>query len=170
MFSTERCTQSCPRLGYPSTMQGNTLDDLVDHGRTCSFYELRFREECAYAYGWTSACTNAAASGRCKWLTMSISLEENAYTTEKRESIFQELILRLIVFGNHREALDELELYVSFQIPFASACWNIIHRYLPSFPFQDNPVLHVYAGMISLYLSQPSNETSDCKWFLKTQL
>lgn len=53
---------------------------------------------------------------------MSISLEENAYTTEKRESIFQELILRLIVFGNHREALDELELYVSFQIPFASAC------------------------------------------------
>ncbi|RDB22743.1 RNA polymerase I-specific transcription initiation factor rrn11 [Hypsizygus marmoreus] len=56
---------------------------------------------------------------------------------DDREHILQELIVQLILSGRHREALDELELY------------------LPSFPYQDNPVLHVYAGLICLYLAQP---------------
>ncbi|TFY71413.1 hypothetical protein EVG20_g1595 [Dentipellis fragilis] len=56
---------------------------------------------------------------------------------EEREGILQEMVLLLIMSGKHREALDELELY------------------LPSFPFQDNPVLHIYAGLICLYLAQP---------------
>ncbi|THH14392.1 hypothetical protein EW146_g5931 [Bondarzewia mesenterica] len=56
--------------------------------------------------------------------------------------ILQELILSLILSGREREALDELELY------------------LPSFPYQDNSVLHTYAGIVSLYLAQPP-ETTD---------
>lgn len=32
---------------------------------------------------------------------------------------------------------------------------DIFDRYLPSLPYQDNPVLHVYAGFISLFLAQP---------------
>ncbi|OCH92154.1 hypothetical protein OBBRIDRAFT_791531 [Obba rivulosa] len=56
---------------------------------------------------------------------------------DERESILKELILWLIHSGMHRRALDELELY------------------LPSLPYQDNPVLHIYAGLISLYLAQP---------------
>ncbi|CAK5275384.1 unnamed protein product, partial [Mycena citricolor] len=56
---------------------------------------------------------------------------------EERESILQELVLHLIASGEHREALDELELY------------------LPSFPYQDNPALHVYAGLLCLFLAQP---------------
>ncbi|KAG6903449.1 hypothetical protein C0995_005472 [Termitomyces sp. Mi166 len=56
---------------------------------------------------------------------------------EEREKILTELVVQLIQSGRHREALDELELY------------------LPSFPYQDNPVLHVYAGLICLYLAQP---------------
>lgn len=31
---------------------------------------------------------------------------------------------------------------------------SVLARYLPSFPFQDNPVLHVYAGAICLRMSQ----------------
>jgi len=58
--------------------------------------------------------------------------------SEERETIFKELILRLIISGGHREALDELELY------------------LPSFPYQDNPVFHIYAGLLCIYLSQPA--------------
>lgn len=27
-------------------------------------------------------------------------------------------------------------------------------RYLPSFPYQDNPIFHVYAGLLCLHLSQ----------------
>jgi len=57
---------------------------------------------------------------------------------ENREDIIKELVLHLILAGSHREALEELELY------------------LPSFPYQDNPILHTYAGLISLYLAQPS--------------
>ncbi|KAA1466752.1 hypothetical protein DENSPDRAFT_876779 [Dentipellis sp. KUC8613] len=59
---------------------------------------------------------------------------------EEREAVLQEMVLLLIMSGKHREALDELELY------------------LPSFPFQDNPVLHIYAGLICLYLAQPDPE------------
>lgn len=29
-------------------------------------------------------------------------------------------------------------------------------RYLPSPPYQDNPVLHLYAGLTYLYLAQPA--------------
>ena len=29
-------------------------------------------------------------------------------------------------------------------------------RYLPSPPYQDNPVLHLYAGLLCLYLAQPN--------------
>ncbi|KAG7449437.1 uncharacterized protein BT62DRAFT_1054388 [Guyanagaster necrorhizus] len=57
---------------------------------------------------------------------------------DKREMILKEIILRQIMAGHFRQALDELELY------------------LPSFPYQDDPVLHNYAGLLSLYLSQPS--------------
>ncbi|KAK0206739.1 hypothetical protein DFS33DRAFT_1486309 [Desarmillaria ectypa] len=57
---------------------------------------------------------------------------------DKREMILKEVILRQIMAGHFKQALDELELY------------------LPSFPYQDDPVLHNYAGLLSLYLSQPS--------------
>jgi hypothetical protein len=33
-----------------------------------------------------------------------------------------------------------------------------LSRYLPAFPYQDNPVLHVYAGLIKLFLAQPEDE------------
>ncbi|KZT13038.1 uncharacterized protein LAESUDRAFT_639698 [Laetiporus sulphureus 93-53] len=56
---------------------------------------------------------------------------------EQRETILKELILQLIQAGMHREALDELDLY------------------LPSFPYQGNPVLQTYAGLLALYLAQP---------------
>ncbi|KAK0190717.1 hypothetical protein F5146DRAFT_1137545 [Armillaria mellea] len=57
---------------------------------------------------------------------------------DKRETILKEIILRSIMAGQFRKALDEVELY------------------LPSFPYQDDPVLHNYAGLLSLYLFQSS--------------
>ncbi|KAL1738865.1 hypothetical protein HDZ31DRAFT_16613, partial [Schizophyllum fasciatum] len=57
---------------------------------------------------------------------------------DAREDMLRELVLHLIRHGRCREALDELELY------------------LPSFPYSDNPTLHVYAGLTKLYLAQPS--------------
>ncbi|KAJ3848783.1 hypothetical protein EV368DRAFT_76052 [Lentinula lateritia] len=55
---------------------------------------------------------------------------------DQRIAVIKELIFRLILSSRHREALDELELY------------------LPSFPYQDSPVLHTYAGLLCFYLSQ----------------
>ncbi|THH12211.1 hypothetical protein EW145_g133 [Phellinidium pouzarii] len=52
----------------------------------------------------------------------------------QQEYILQEIILQLADAGRFQEALDELDLY------------------LPSFPYQDNPVLHFYAGLLSLRL------------------
>lgn len=65
-------------------------------------------------------------------------------------------MLRLILCGKHREALDELELCV-----LGEAMYNILSifsRYLPSFPYQDNPVLHTYAGLLCIFLSQSECE------------
>ncbi|KAI0089114.1 hypothetical protein BDY19DRAFT_890129 [Irpex rosettiformis] len=62
---------------------------------------------------------------------------------EAREAIFQEFVLLLIKAGQHERALDELELY------------------LPSPPYQDNPVLHLYAGLLCLYLAQPNPENPE---------
>ncbi|KAH9977838.1 hypothetical protein BGW80DRAFT_1284445 [Lactifluus volemus] len=61
---------------------------------------------------------------------------------EQRESLVQELVLSLALSGRERDALDELELY------------------LPSIPYQDNPVLHTYAGLICLRLAQWNNNLS----------
>ncbi|KAI0004960.1 hypothetical protein BJV74DRAFT_971121 [Russula compacta] len=49
---------------------------------------------------------------------------------EEREPLVQELVLSLAVAGRERDALDELDLY------------------LPSPPYQDNSVLHTYAGLL----------------------
>jgi hypothetical protein len=38
-----------------------------------------------------------------------------------------------------------------------------VDRYLPSFPYQDNPVLHIYAGSICLYMSQDPDSRKDHK-------
>ncbi|KAF9491360.1 hypothetical protein BDN71DRAFT_1421756, partial [Pleurotus eryngii] len=54
-----------------------------------------------------------------------------------REAILQELIISLINASKYQEALSELDLY------------------LPTFPYQENPMLHMFAGMLSLYLAQP---------------
>lgn len=35
---------------------------------------------------------------------------------------------------------------------------NPLGRYLPSFPYQDNPVLHTYAGLLCIFLSQSEDE------------
>ncbi|KAF8631621.1 hypothetical protein AX15_002363 [Amanita polypyramis BW_CC] len=67
---------------------------------------------------------------------------------DDREAILTEVIHCLIRSGRYKEALDELELY------------------LPSFPYQDNPILHAYAGLLSLYLSQEaSKDPSRCSAF-----
>lgn len=75
--------------------------------------------------------------------------------------------MHLIHAGQHRRALEELDLYVP-QPPKRTAAVNPPltgrsashshpHRYLPSYPYQDNPVLHVYAGLMALYLAQPAS-------------
>ncbi|KAJ6628868.1 hypothetical protein B0H10DRAFT_1989558 [Mycena sp. CBHHK59/15] len=106
---------------------------------------------------WTILAHCKEISWRTMWSTsvhiLGESLDEHERTPKKieflhvmmlqhpedRESILKELVLRLIHSGQHREALDELELY------------------LPSFPYQDNPVLHLYAGLLSLYIAQPTS-------------
>ncbi|KAH7911570.1 hypothetical protein BJ138DRAFT_1113116 [Hygrophoropsis aurantiaca] len=57
---------------------------------------------------------------------------------EQQERILSELVYHYILSENYKEALDELEFY------------------LPSFPYHDNPVLHIYAGLLSIYMAQPA--------------
>ena len=72
----------------------------------------------------------------------------------QRESLVQELVLSLAVAGRERDALDELELcgsphfFVSLHTPNSKQC-----SYLPSPPYQDNSVLHTYAGLLCLRLA-----------------
>jgi len=60
---------------------------------------------------------------------------------ENRAQILEELTLWLIKHGRHRDALDELELY------------------LPLFPYHDISSLHSYAGLLCFFLAHP--QTTD---------
>lgn len=62
--------------------------------------------------------------------------------------------------GRYREAQDELELCV-YVFWFVNDVSDDEGSYLPSFPYSDNPVLHIYAGLISLYTAQPSPPSSE---------
>ena len=79
--------------------------------------------------------------------------------TFQRESLVQELVLSLAIAGRERDALDELELcgsphfFVSLHTLDSKQC-----SYLPSPPYQDNSVLHTYAGLLCLRLA-PTAET-----------
>ncbi|KAI0775966.1 hypothetical protein BD413DRAFT_469744 [Trametes elegans] len=84
------------------------------------------------------ANTAATDSDRVSYLTVMMRQHP-----DERESILKELVLRLIHCGMHRRAMEELDLY------------------LPSYPYQDNPVLHIYAGLIALYEAQPAPDTSE---------
>ncbi|KAG8760262.1 hypothetical protein FRC14_003560 [Serendipita sp. 396] len=61
-----------------------------------------------------------------------------------KHGVLTELVLLLIKMRKFHEALEELELY------------------LPSFPYQENPVLHIYAGALHLFLAQvgPNQENN----------
>ena len=78
--------------------------------------------------------------------------------TGQREAILQELVLRLVKSGQHRRAKEELELYAELSLSLLSVSDisdPCVDRYLPSQPYQDNPSLHLYAGLICIYLAQP---------------
>jgi hypothetical protein len=78
-------------------------------------------------------------------------------------------VLSLALAGRERDALDELELCGSqfFFCLFYFIFWFVVtcgqlygYSYLPSPPYQDNPVLHTYAGLICLRLAQWNNKLS----------
>ena len=59
--------------------------------------------------------------------------------------------------------MEELDLYV-YGPPMRALPLTIVFplvRYLPSYPYQDNSVLHVYAGLIALYIAQPASVISE---------
>jgi RNA polymerase I-specific transcription initiation factor RRN11 len=74
----------------------------------------------------------------------------------QRESLLQELVLSLALTGREREALDELELCGSLALFFffvVTYSQLYGYSYLPSLPYQDNSVLHTYAGLLCLRLA-----------------
>lgn len=75
----------------------------------------------------------------------------------QREPILCELVHLYVVAGRHREALDELELFElqTFRYQSLLTCLDI--SYLPSFPYRDNAVLHIYAGICSVLAFQPGS-------------
>lgn len=75
----------------------------------------------------------------------------------QREQILCELVHLYIVAGRHREALAELELFELQVLHHESLLIYLDISSLPSFPYRDNAVLHIYAGMCSVLASQPGS-------------
>lgn len=73
-----------------------------------------------------------------------------------------EILQVLVQNGRYTEALDEIELFVISPSNIRPPVHSVV-RYLPSFPYQDNPVLHIYAGSICLYMSQDPDSRQDHK-------
>ncbi|KAG8738548.1 hypothetical protein FRC12_016718 [Ceratobasidium sp. 428] len=62
---------------------------------------------------------------------------------DMQETFLKETVLALIDMGEYQEALDELDLYIV------------------TMPFDQNTVLHIYAGMLWLYTAQPRKEQDE---------
>ena len=63
------------------------------------------------------------------------------------------VVVRIHCENKYQEALNELELFVEkIQFHFWAKFLTGL-RYLPSFPYQDNAVLHCYSGLLALQLS-----------------
>ncbi|KAG6378761.1 hypothetical protein JVT61DRAFT_13034 [Boletus reticuloceps] len=75
----------------------------------------------------------------------------------QRELILCELVHMYIVAGRHKEALEELELFELQVLHYESFLTYLDISSLPSFPYHDNAVLHVYAGICSVLTAQPSS-------------
>jgi hypothetical protein len=75
----------------------------------------------------------------------------------QREPILCELVHLYIVAGRHREALDELELFELQVLHYESLLTCLDISSIPSFPYRDNAVLHIYAGICSVLVSQPGS-------------
>ncbi|TFK28885.1 hypothetical protein FA15DRAFT_583830 [Coprinopsis marcescibilis] len=100
-------------------------------------------KEVDWAAMWTTGLLllgDAPQDDECSTLKLDYLRAMMLQKLEQRETILQEVILRFIHRRQYKEALNELELY------------------LPAFPFQDNPVLHTYAGLLALYIGQPPPE------------
>jgi hypothetical protein len=80
----------------------------------------------------------------------------------QRESLVRELVLSLAMAGRERDALDELELCGSliFILPFCLKTQLEQCSYLPSPPYQDNSVLHTYAGLLCLRLALSATDAN----------
>ncbi|KAH0839964.1 hypothetical protein J3R83DRAFT_919 [Lanmaoa asiatica] len=77
--------------------------------------------------------------------------------SEDREPILCELVHLYVLAGRHREALDELELFELQVLHCGSLLIYLDTSCLPSFPYRDNAVLHIYAGICSVLTSQPGS-------------
>ncbi|KAG9104558.1 hypothetical protein FRC06_001338 [Ceratobasidium sp. 370] len=69
-----------------------------------------------------------------------VIITETRVNRMKQETLLKETVLALIDMGEYQEALDELDLYIV------------------TMPFDQNTVLHIYAGMLWLYTAQPRRE------------
>jgi RNA polymerase I-specific transcription initiation factor RRN11 len=87
-----------------------------------------------------------------------VSHSTSAYAWTQRISqgveLLNELLQVLVQNGRCTEALDEIELSVIMFLMVTHRFAYYFPRYLPLFPYQDNPVLHTYTGLIRLYMSQ----------------
>lgn len=101
--------------------------------------------------GTTEASTTDISRTRIEFLRSLMLQHPN-----QKDAVLRELVLRLIQAERYKEALDELELWVSRQT-IKGLRLKMCLRYLPSFPYQDNPVLHTYAGMICMYIAQETS-------------
>ncbi|KAF8760880.1 Reverse transcriptase (RNA-dependent DNA polymerase) [Rhizoctonia solani] len=109
-------------------------------GDTCKVFRNRLEDavDC-----W--AGTNTRQRGRCKYPILYVSPRLSSgslLTLVKQETLLKETILALIDLEEYQEALDELDLYIV------------------TMPFDQNPVLHLYAGMLWLFTAQPQAEVS----------
>jgi hypothetical protein len=68
------------------------------------------------------------------------------------------MTVSLIRDQRYRKALDDLELYAVSNLLYAPQTAN---SDLPASPFQENPTLHMYAGLLNLYLSQGDSYGSE---------
>lgn len=88
----------------------------------------------------------------------------------QKEAILCELVHLYIVAERHREALDELELFGLQVLHYELLLTYFDISSLPSFPYRDNAVLHIYGGICSVLASQHGSASEDDVQSIDTEM
>ena len=141
----------------PANLRVDHIRRLTDIVHLCLQRRDLVRAQKAWAVLARCHEINLAAAG---WSTLAREFDVGSQRIKaKGLDALRERVLACIDAGQEAEGLDDLETQVigKFSLPYMRA-ETVLNRYITAHPYSEDASLHVYAGMLALFLAQPTGQ------------